>query len=50
MTLEQSLRERLGNLDGEMMQTVELLVPSESPEKAPKPAVQAAQLPKDGAK
>lgn len=50
VTLEQSLRERLGNLDGEMMQTVELLVPSESPEKAPKPAVQAAQLPKDGAK
>ena len=50
VTLEQSLRERLGTLDGEMIQTVQLLVPSDSPDKSPQPAVQAAQRPTESAK
>lgn len=49
VTLEQSLRERLGTLDGEMIQTVQLLVPSDSPDKTPQP-VQAAQRPTESAK
>jgi len=50
VTLEQSLRERLGNLDGEMMQALQLIVPTDSPDKTPQPAVQAAQRPMEGAR
>lgn len=46
VTMERNLRERLGNLDSEMIDSLQLLVPNESPEQSPQPAVQAAQRPK----
>lgn len=47
VTMEQDLRERLGNLDGEMVDSLRLLAPETSPEKKPQPAVQATQRKSD---
>ncbi len=45
VTLERSLRERLGNLDGQMMESLIWNVPSDTPGQTPQPAVEAAQKP-----